>query len=79
MYLLGDMNLDVSKPDARGVRQYQRLLDELQLYQLVDEPTHPHPTPTILDHVITNVPPEMCKTCVITEDTSDHLPVRSIS
>ncbi|KAF0301813.1 hypothetical protein FJT64_025962 [Amphibalanus amphitrite] len=65
LYLLGDMNLDVSRPEARGVHRYLQLLDELQLHQLVRETTHPSPTPTTLDHVITNVPPERSSTIVV--------------
>ena len=74
-YLLGDMNLDVSRPEARGVRLYLQLLDELQLHQLIREPTHPCPTPTTLDHVITNMPPERSSTSVVDDDISDHLPI----
>ena len=79
LYLLGDMNLDVSRPEARGVRRYLQLLDELQLRQLVQEPTHPSPTPTTLDHVITNVPPEASQTSVVDDDISDHLPITVIT
>ena len=75
MYLLGDMNVDVSRPDARGVHQYMQLLGELQLHQLVKDPTHPHPTPSTLDHVITSLPPDKSQVRVIKEDISDHLPV----
>ena len=74
-----DMNLDVSRPEARGVRQYLQLLDELQLHQLVREATHPSPAPTTLDHVITNVPPERSRTSVVDDDTSDHLPITVIT
>ncbi|KAF0305593.1 hypothetical protein FJT64_022786 [Amphibalanus amphitrite] len=69
------MNIDVSKPDSRGVAAYGALLGELNLQQLVDKPTHLEPTPAILDHVITNLPDTRASVTVLREAIGDHQPV----
>ena len=75
LFLFGDMNLDVSRPDSRGVAAYNALLSELSLQQLANEPTHLLPTPTILDHVVTNLPDTRASVQVLREAVGDHQPV----
>ena len=75
VFLLGDINIDISRPDARGVTAYKTLLNELSLHQLVQEPTHLSPTPTILDHIITNQPDIQSSVTVLSEALGDHQPV----
>ena len=41
IFLLGDTNFDVTRPDKPGVTSYLRHLQDLSLRQLVTEPTHP--------------------------------------
>ena len=48
-YTLGDMNFDMMSTNKPGVAAYSQLLTEYSLTQLVREPTHPSPTPTLLD------------------------------
>ena len=74
VFLLGDINIDISRPDARGVTAYKTLLNELSLHQLVQEPTHLSPTPTILDHIITNQPDIQSSVTVLSEALGDHQP-----
>ena len=56
LFLLGDMNIDLSNPNTFNARRYLQLLTELDLNQIVSEPTHLSPRPSILDHIITNQP-----------------------
>ena len=75
VFLLGDVNIDVSRPSSSGVAAYTALLNELNLHQLVDRPTHLQPTPTILDHVVTNQPDTRASVAVLSEAIGDHQPV----
>jgi len=75
LLLLGDMNIDLSSPNMPGVRRYQQLLTELSLHQLVHEPTHLSPRPSILDHIITNQPDLQSTVRVLSDSLSDHQPV----
>ena len=71
-YLLGDMNFDLMSANKPGVAAYNQLLAECNLSQLVRDPTHPSPTPTLLDHLITNTPDLIDGVKVIGCDVSDH-------
>ena len=62
--------LDATSADTR---YYSNVLAELSLIQLVQEPTHLHPTPTCLDHVITNI--VNTQVAVLDTTISDHQPV----
>ena len=75
LFLFGDMNIDVSRPDSSGVAAYSTMLSELNLCQLVREPTHLRPTPTILDHIITNQADIQPLVRVLPEAIGDHQPV----
>ena len=74
-YLLGDININVLNTQASDTRRYEAALSELNVTQLVYEPTHLLPSPSALDHVIiiTNVPSPRAD--VINIPISDHLPV----
>ena len=54
-YLLGDTNLDLLQSERSEVAAYRTMLDELELSQLIREPTHPGTRPSLIDHIITNV------------------------
>ena len=72
LYLLGDLNFDLMSPNKPGVAAYSQLLTEFSLSQLIREPTHPSPTPTLLDHLITYTPNLTGNVNVISCDISDH-------
>ena len=55
-FCLGDLNIDLLRPDGPGVRRYWSILNDLSLFQLVKTATHLSPSETLLDHIITNVP-----------------------
>ena len=54
IFLLGDFNVDLTRPDKPQVAQYITMLQELKLVQLVQDPTHPGVNPSLIDHAITN-------------------------
>ena len=71
-FLLGDLNFDCESPNTR---RYASVIEELNMRQLVDSPTHLQPTPSALDHVVTNQcdPPPVVS--VLPDVISDHQPV----
>ena len=74
-FVLGDFNINLLRPEAPGVRGFNTMLADLNLYQLVDKPTHLHPTPTLLDLVLTNVTGLQSSVRVLPEPIADHQPV----
>ena len=74
LLLLGDININVLDTTSAATRHYYTALAELNLVQLIQEPTHLHPTPTCLDHVITNINPTPATT-ILDADINDHQPV----
>ena len=75
VFLLGDMNINVLNTQGADVKRYQAALAELSVTQPIDRPTHLLPTPTSLDHIITNVKSPAARAEVIETDISDHLPI----
>ena len=69
---LGDANVDLLRDGGPGVRQYRAVLDDLDLCQLVSAPTHLEPTPTLLDHVISNITNDHCSVNVLPDAIADH-------
>ena len=74
MFALGDLNINVLDTGSSNTRRYLAIIDELNLQQLVDAPTHLHPTPSALDHVITNMTDTAPETIILTDTISDHQP-----
>ena len=75
VFLLGDVNINALDGESPQIRNYLTVLDEQGMEQLVQQPTHLHPVPTALDHVITNQL-EPTPTVEVTADIiSDHQPV----
>ena len=72
LFLLGDFNLDILDPSKSGVQQYVTMLHDLGLHQLVEQPTHPAATPSLIDHIITNIPDITHHAKVIPSHISDH-------
>ena len=50
VFLLGDLNIDLLRPEQPDTAQYSALLTELSLLQLVLQPTRPGDRPTLIDH-----------------------------
>ncbi|KAF0311533.1 hypothetical protein FJT64_017657 [Amphibalanus amphitrite] len=69
----GDVNIDLLQPTSTGVQQYQTLLDELSLCQVISSPTRTTPsTATLIDHVVTSRPELTSHPRVIDCSFSDH-------
>ena len=71
-YLLGDVNIDVSQTAKPGVASYTQHLSDLSLRQLITEPTRPGPTPSLIDHLVTNRPDLTTGVRVTPCNISDH-------
>ena len=71
-FLLGGTNFDLLDLNKPGVAAYSMMLQDLNLTQMVDSPTHPGATPSLLDHVITNNPELVMQVQVKACDVSDH-------
>ena len=72
-YLLGDLNIDVLNAQSSDTRRYKAALSELNVAQLIDQPTHLRPNPSALDHIITNI--TSSRADVLTTPISDHQPI----
>ncbi|KAF0295334.1 hypothetical protein FJT64_007133 [Amphibalanus amphitrite] len=48
-YLLGGTNLGLLPPERPDVAAYQTVLEELELHQLVPDPTRPGARPSLID------------------------------
>ena len=70
VFLLGDLNLN--SPGKPGVQQYVTMLHDTNLHQLIQHPTHPAATPSLIDHIITNLPNLTSHAKVIPCHFSDH-------
>ena len=75
VFALGDYNINLLNPDGPGVRGFKTILSDLNLEQLINNPTHLHPTPTLLDLVVTNVTGLRDSARVLPEPVADHQPV----
>ena len=73
VFLLGDLNLDLMRPEKSQVSQYICMLQELNFIQLIRDPTRPGTTPSLIDHVITNRTSIGCEAAaVVKTHVSDH-------
>ncbi|KAF0295662.1 General transcription factor 3C polypeptide 6 [Amphibalanus amphitrite] len=72
IYLLGDVNLDLTRPDKPQVTLYSSMIDELGFVQLIRDPTHPGVTPSLIDHVLTNQAAAGHEPTVVKTHVSDH-------
>lgn len=75
MFLLGDTNFNVMDTSSSQVRRYSDIISELNMVQLVTSPTHLSPTPSALDHVITNMREPAPEIEVLPDVIGDHQPV----
>ncbi|KAF0302780.1 hypothetical protein FJT64_025149 [Amphibalanus amphitrite] len=72
IFIFGDTNFDINQQAKTGVREYCQLLHDLSLHQLIMTPTRPGPTPSLIDHLITNRPDLTTDSDVVTCNISDH-------
>ena len=72
VYLLGDTNFDVSRPEKQGVTSYLQQLSDLSLTQLITTPTHPGLHSSLIDHLITSTPDLATNARVVPCNISDH-------
>ena len=72
IYLLGDLNVDLLRPEKTETVQYSALLTDLNLVQLVSQPTHPGSTPSLIDHIVTNQTEAVIPASVVPAHASDH-------
>lgn len=71
LFALGDLNFKVLDAASPGTRRYLDLISELNLTQLIDGPTHLHPTPSALDHIITNCKDPTPETSILPDAISE--------
>ena len=76
MYILGDLNCDLLRPDKDyniPTKKIKSLYDLYQLSQLIDEATRVTMTTTsLIDHMVTNTPEKISDSGVIHTGISDH-------
>ena len=75
VFCLGDFNIDVTRPLSAAARRYMSVLNDLNLFQLVDTPTHLEPSASLLDHIITSVPDLESAVSVLPVPIADHLTI----
>ena len=75
VFVLGDFNVNLLNPDTADSRNFTSLLSDLNLVQLITGPTHPCPTPTLLDLALTNVPSVIDNVSVLPDLLADHYPI----
>ncbi len=76
MYILGDLNCDLLKPDSESnipTKKIKSLYELYQLSQLIDEATSVTiKTTTLIDHIVTNTPEKISDSGVVHTGISDH-------
>ena len=75
VYVLGDFNVNLLSGDSADSLHFNSLLRDLNMSQLITEPTHPHPVPSLLDLAITNVSSPDIHASVLPHLIADHLPI----
>ena len=72
---MGDYNINMMNTEEPTSRRLQTVMSDLGLRQLVDQPTHLHPTPTLLDLAITNLTEVPVTSLVLPDAVADHQPI----
>ena len=73
IYVLGDGNCDMLKPDCRGAIALTNFCNSFNLSQLVSRPTRvTKPTESLIDVIITSNPQQVIETNVMPSSISDH-------
>ena len=71
LYVLGDVNFDWLQQNQPGVRRYSQMLDDVNVKQIVREPTRPE-SGTLLDHAIVRSSDTITTARVVPCSWSDH-------
>ena len=73
IYILGDRNCDILKPDCRGAIALTKFCHSFNLSQLVSRPTRvTKTTESLIDVIITTNPRQVIETDVMPSSISDH-------
>ena len=72
LFLLGDLNIDISNDISAGVIRYKSMFSDLNLHQLIHQPTRHGDPGTIIDHIITNLPDLQQHAAVVAAHFSNH-------
>ena len=75
VYALDDFNVNLLDANAADTVYFRSLLRDFNMTQLITEPTHPHPVPSLLDLVITNVSTDDAQVSVLPNLITDHFPI----
>jgi len=76
--LLGDININVNANDCKS-KEYKDLLLSMGLNNCITLPTRiSDSSETVIDHLVTNINPNLLLSGVITEEITDHLPIFGI-
>ena len=75
VYARGDFNVNMLSADSADTVHFNSLLRDFNMSQLISEPTHPHPVPSLLDLAVTNVPSADIHVSVLPDIVADHLPI----
>ena len=75
VYALGDFNVNLLSANSADTVHFNSLLRDFSMSQLISEPTHPHPVPSLLDLAVTNVPSADIQVSVLPHIVADHLPI----
>ena len=76
LIILGDLNINIMDYSCSNTKAYKNLLLSLGLRNLINLPTRVADTSeTVLDHCITNLPPNGIESGVIQEVITDHFPI----
>ena len=75
VFALGDLNFNVLDSNSPDTRRYLQVIRELNMIQLIDGPTHLEPTPSALDHIITNQTEPAPEVTILPDVISDHQPI----
>ena len=75
VYVLGDFNVNLLTTNSADSRNFNLLLSDFNMVQLVTEPTHPHPVPSLLDLAITSASAENVEVSVLPHLVADHYPI----
>ena len=75
VYALGDFNVNLLNADSADTVHFNSILRDLNMYQLITDPTHPHPVPSLLDLAVTNVSSPDVQVSVLPHLVADHFPI----
>ena len=75
VYVLGDFNVNLLTANSVDTVHFNSLLRDLNMTQLITDPTHPLPVSSLLDLVITSVSSSDVRASVLPDLIADHFPI----